>query len=220
MKLVCISDTHCQLDKVEIPPGDLLIHAGDLTYRGNIAEITQELSVLSKLKDKFTYGIVIIAGNHDFLPQRNLGEMQRLCNEAGIHYLQDQSLTINGYKIYGTPWQPEFCNWAFNLPRGKALANKWAMIPDDTDVLITHGPPMGIMDDVDRFNSRTCQYDVEHVGCTDLRDRVEQINPKVHVFGHIHKGYGVSKGALTTFVNASICTESYTPDNPPIVVEI
>jgi Icc-related predicted phosphoesterase len=128
-----------------------------------------------------------------------------------MYYLLDEELELEGLKFYGSPYQPEFCNWAFNLPRGPQLARKWAKIPDDTDVLITHGPPGGILDRV---------AGGELVGCNDLRKRVKEINPKLHVFGHIHEAYGWHWEDKTIFVNAANCDLGYNPINKPVVVEI
>jgi len=97
-------------------------------------------------------------------------------------YLENSGVEIDGVKFWGSPWQPEFFNWAFNLPRGRRLAEIWALIPDDTEVLITHTPPYGILDRVDSG---------EHVGCEDLRRALQRVKPKVHVFGHIHEDRGV-----------------------------
>jgi Icc-related predicted phosphoesterase len=118
---------------------------------------------------------------------------------------------IEGLTVYGSPWQPEFGSWAFNLPRGHQLRNKWRLIPPNTDILVTHGPPKGILDMTPRGES---------VGCEDLRHRLGAIAPKLHVFGHVHRGYGETAQADTHFVNASICDESYKPVNPPVVVEL
>lgn len=220
MKFVCISDTHCQLDGIEIPDGDILLHAGDLTYRGTLQEISKELFELSKHRARFKH-IILSEGNHDWLGARDPSLMDRLCKDYGITLLRDSSVTIDGIKIYGSPFQPFFCNWAFNLPRGKALKIKWDSIPDDTQVLITHGPPMGILDGVERWNGKNCSYDTEHVGCDDLHNRVQELKDlKLHVFGHIHGGYGSMKVGNTTFINASICTEQYKPTNKPIIISI
>ncbi len=129
----------------------------------------------------------------------------------GCGYLRDGAVTIEGVAFYGSPWQPAFLGWAFNLDRGEALAAKWRAIPDDTDVLITHGPPAGIGD--------LCSNG-DHAGCSDLLARVREVKPRYHLFGHIHEGYGVYPEGETTFVNASICTASYQPTQAPIVVDL
>jgi hypothetical protein len=118
-------------------------------------------------------------------------------------------------KIYGSPWQPEFYNWAFNLPRnGEVLKEKWDEIPNDTDILITHGPPHGIRDFVvDRSGA-------SQVGCELLRERVDELKPLMHIFGHIHGAYGVAYIKETVFINACICTERYDPINKPLVFDL
>ena len=220
MKLVLISDTHCQLDKITIPDGDILVHTGDLTYRGNLQETSKELFELSKHRARFK-NIVLIEGNHDWLGERNPTIMDQMCADNGITLLRDSGITIDGIRFYGSPHQPEFCNWAFNLPRGQALKEKWDLIPADTQVLLTHGPPMGILDNVERFNGKKCEYYIEHVGCADLYKKVMEMKElKLHVFGHIHGSYGKHKVVDTLFVNASNCTEQYKPTNAPIIVEI
>ena len=119
---------------------------------------------------------------------------------------------LEGIKVWGSPWQPEFCNWAFNLPRGYALARVWNQIPDDVQILITHTPPQGILDS---------QNEEGLTGCADLTARVEQLsNLKLHVFGHIHEGYGMRQLGHTLFVNACACDHQYRPVNPPIVVDL
>jgi Icc-related predicted phosphoesterase len=115
-------------------------------------------------------------------------------------------------KLYGSPWQPEFFNWAFNLPRnGKEMKSKWDAIPKDTDILITHGPPFGHLDIPGGQSIR--------VGCEMLRHRVDEIKPKIHVFGHIHGSSGYYYNGHTHFINASILNEQYLYTNLPVSVE-
>ena len=160
---------------------------------------------------------IFVAGNHDWLFEKD-NDLARRLLDPGIIYLQDSSIEIDGLKIYGSPWQPRFFDWAFNLNRGPEMAEKWAMIPDDIDILITHGPPHGILDLVPRKG-----WD-ENTGCEELRKRVEQIAKfgrlKLHVFGHIHCGYGVHEEFGVKFVNASTCDEQYNPTQPPIVIDL
>ncbi len=221
LKTILLSDTHCRLRKVEVPEGDLLLHAGDLTFSGNHQEIHQELRELGRIAKNFKHGCVFIAGNHDWMGERNPGLLKQMAIDEGLTYLDHSSVQIEGYNIFGSAYTPEFCNWAFNVPRGEALAQKWAQIPDNIDVLITHGPPMGILDPVERFNPHTAEYEIEHVGCSDLYDRIQQLKQlKLHVSGHIHGGYGILKVDNLTYVNASICTENYRPINKPITIEL
>lgn len=217
MKVVLISDTHKQLGSVEIPEGDILIHAGDLTGSGSLNQMLPELAILGDLKQRFKH-IIVICGNHDFLGEENPEIMRLLCKDKGLIYLDHEAIEIEGFKIFGSAYTPEFFDWAFNVPRGEPLAKKWAAIPDDTDILVTHGPPNGILDLIPPHYYREGQS--PHVGCEELLKRVIEVNPKIHVFGHIHHSYGKLEMYGTTFVNASICDEKYYPGNRPVVVEI
>lgn len=203
MRIVCISDTHTLHEQVKIPDGDVLIHAGDLCNRGTRGEVKKFIAWLGDLPHSHK---IFIAGNHDW----PFYKQQRYVHHWVKHgtYLQDTSVTIQGVKFYGSPWQPEFCNWAFNLPRGFQLARVWSCIPEDTDVLITHTPPFGVLDAEEKY------------GCRDLTQRLELLRLKLHIFGHVHSGHGVEKRGKTTYVNASICDEEYEPIQAPIVVDL
>ena len=184
--------------------------AGDLTYNGDLKAIRVFGGWLASLPHRHK---LVIAGNHDFAFER-VPENARMAvssDQDGVRYLQDSGVTVDGVSFWGSPWQPWFMNWAFNLPRGPALAAKWALIPEKTDVLITHGPPMGLLDVVPSG---------EHVGCADLLARVAAVRPRVHTFGHIHEGSGVLVRDGITFVNASICDGAYRPVNPVRVVDL
>ncbi|MBA3784786.1 MAG: metallophosphoesterase [Acidobacteria bacterium] len=209
-KIVCLSDTHNCSEQIIVPNGDILIHAGDATIRGTIDEIILFNEWFANLPHAYK---IFVAGNHDWLFETNNRYARNLLDKS-IIYLQDSSVEIGGLKIYGSPWQPRFFDWAFNLMRGAELAEKWKLIPDDTDILITHGPPFGILDEVPR------QYWIENTGCEELRKRVETIKPKLHIFGHIHCGYGQAEKFGVKFVNASNCDESYEPTNAPIVIDL
>jgi Icc-related predicted phosphoesterase len=199
MRIVTISDTHGYHDKLEVPDGDLLVHAGDMSMRGRLDEVEAFDRWLAQLPHRHK---IVIAGNHDFCFEKQPREARALLRHA--IYLQDEAVEIEGVKIYGSPWQPWFFDWAFNLPRGLALAEKWAQVPDDTQLLITHGPAMGIGDTT---------YDGRHVGCEDLLRRVRQVKPRLHVFGHIHEAAGRYDIDGTIFVNASI----EEPDKPVVI---
>lgn len=207
MRFVCISDTHNKLNRLVIPDGDVLIHAGDATGRGTV----QELSRFNKEIGELPHPIkIFVPGNHD-LGCEETPQIAKLISSNFTHYLVDESVEIDGVKIYGSPYQPEFCNWAFNLPRGEPLKRKWAQIPDDTNVLITHGPPYGILDQTPTG---------EKVGCHDLMNRIQELKElKMHHFGHIHHSYGIEQKGGVTFINTSICTEEYLPTNQPIVFD-
>jgi Icc-related predicted phosphoesterase len=189
MRIVAVSDTHGCHRRVAVPPGDILVHAGDLTMTGSLQDVAEFNDFLGKLPHPHK---IVIAGNHDWCFQRKPEKARALLTNAV--YLQDEAVTVEGIRFYGSPWQPWFYDWAFNLPRGRALADKWALIPEGTDVLVTHGPPRG-------FGDRT--FDGRHEGCDDLLERVRRIRPKVHIFGHIHEAAGRWDEDGVTFVNAS-----------------
>jgi len=205
MQIVAMSDTHMSEHEIKVPDGDVLIFAGDMCNRGGIEEVAAFGASLMSYPHKHK---IVIAGNHDRVFEQD-GNVAGLMLHDCI-YLQDGLVEIDGVKIYGSPWQPEFCGWAFNLPRGEDLKRKWDMIPEDTDILVTHGPPYGILD----MNSRNY-----NVGSKTLLDAVQRVQPKYHIFGHIHEGYGMVKQCDTYFINASVCDGEYIPNNDPIVFE-
>ena len=216
-RITFISDTHTKHDKVSgfLTWGDILVHAGDLTGRGYITEIENFMKWYDNINNYDTK--VFIAGNHDFGFQYDNQKLRGLLTGyKTIDYLEDDLMMVgedydNMIKIWGTPWQPEFHNWAYNLPRGEKLKEKWDMIPTNTDILITHGPPFGKLDYV--------PYDGVNVGCEELMKRVEEIKPKIHVFGHIHEGYGYVFDGNTHFINAAVLNGRYEFRNKPITVD-
>jgi Icc-related predicted phosphoesterase len=154
---------------------------------------------------------VVIAGNHDFAFEKRPAEARALLTHC--IYLQDSEATVEGVRIWGSPWQPWFYDWAFNLKRGPQIRAKWDLIPEGIGILVTHGPPLGHGDEVPRA------FGSEKVGCADLLEAVRRVKPRYHVFGHIHEGYGITKEGPTTFVNASLCDAAYRPVNPPLVLD-
>jgi Icc-related predicted phosphoesterase len=216
-RLTFISDTHNKHDKLNgfLPGGDILIHSGDLTGRGQTNEIESFFKWYDKIDNYDTK--VFICGNHDFgFEDDNEKVKGLLTGYKTIDYLQDELLMVGEdydtmIKIWGSPWQPEFHNWAFNLPRGEKIKEKWDMIPADTDILITHGPPLGKLDYV--------RYSNENVGCEELMKRVEEIKPKIHVFGHIHQGYGYVFDGNTHYINAAVLNERYEFRNRPLTID-
>jgi Icc-related predicted phosphoesterase len=184
----------------------VLIHAGDFTNRGSEAEIRAFNSFLKAQPHKHK---LVIAGNHDFLFETLPSRAREALPDAT--YLEDESIEIDGVRFYGTPWQPWFSGLAFNLQRGAALAEKWARIPEGTDVLISHSPPAGILD---------ANLEGQPIGCADLLTRVRVLRPKVHLFGHAHPSYGSVVTDGTTFVNAALCAEDQSPLRAPIVIDV
>ena len=219
MKILCISDTHCKQDGLTIPNCDVLIVSGDVCSAGDIWEFENFVAWLNKHTQSFRK-CFLIAGNHDWclMRQKTLGtDILKSTFNDKVQYLEDSESIFEGIKFYGSPWQPKFCNWAFNLPRGEKLKLAWSNIPDDVDVLITHGPPHGIGDVVKGVPNT-------HVGCMELLNRVRELsNLKLHVFGHIHSSNGVYLSEEIPnchFCNASICDESYAPNNSAYLFNI
>lgn len=216
MRFVAISDTHNKLDEiidqVGIPDGDVLIHAGDATALGKVEEFSKFNQALGRLNHPVK---IFIAGNHDIGLEKNPHLCEQLLTNV-TYYLRDSYVELDGIKIWGAPWQPQFYNWAFNLRRGAELKAKWDLIPSDTDILITHGPPFGCLDWVAR------NFSFENIGCKDLKLAIERVRPKFHIFGHYHGGYGFLKKDGTTFINASSLTESYSvsENHKPIVFHV
>jgi len=207
MKVLCISDTHGKHKKLTLPEADMIIHAGDISGKGEAWQIREFFEWFSALPYRYK---ILIAGNHDFLAEREPHTFQKLIPENCI-YLNDSGIEIEGIKIWGSPITPWFHNWAFNRQRGEEIARHWELIPSDTDILITHGPPMGVLD-------KTLLG--KRVGCEELLKKVEQIKPKLHIFGHIHEDYGVLPiKNSTTFINASSLDAAYLFMHTPIVYE-
>ena len=210
-KITFISDTHTKHKHLtnDLPGGDILIHCGDISSRGYMTEIKNFLEWFDGIKG-YEHKI-FIAGNHDFGFQDNPKECAKLLTDyPTVTYLEDSSVIVDGIKIYGSPWQPRFHNWAFNVNRGWDIAQKWEKIPQDTDILITHGPSSTILD-ITNISER--------VGCEDLYKRVMEINPKVHACGHIHSSYGMKEIDGMTFINASNLGEDYLYQNDPITLD-
>lgn len=208
MKLVLISDTHGKHRQFDVPEGEVLIHAGDFMCDGRDVRDAINFDVwLGSLPHKYK---IVIAGNHDILFETNRNFAKSLLTNA--IYLENSGTEIGGFNFWGSPVQPEFNDWAFNVKRGRDIKKYWDMVPINTDVLITHGPPYGVLD-----QSRP---DQQHLGCEELLKAVNRVMPMLHVFGHIHGGYGERDRNITKFVNSSLLNEAYQPVNKPIVVEL
>jgi Icc-related predicted phosphoesterase len=209
LRIVCISDTHGQHAKLQLPEGDILVHAGDfMTYGDSPKEVTDFNQWLGQQTHRYK---VVIAGNHDWIFERHPAAAQELLTNA--IYLENAGMEIDGLRFWGSPVQPAFNNWAFNINRGAAIRRYWKMIPEGTDILVTHGPPFGILD---QSHSLT-----PHLGCEELAKAVVKIKPRLHIFGHIHGGHGQMKSSNgTEFVNASVLDEAYQLVHQAQVIEI
>ncbi|QQO91958.1 phosphoesterase [Flavobacterium phage vB_FspM_immuto_3-5A] len=222
MRITVISDTHTKhglIPMVDLPGGDLLIHAGDIMKSGynknDILDFCTWFYSLDQYENK-----VFIAGNHDRMFENDPEEVKEILKQyPNIIYLQDESYEIydletdKSIKLYGSPWQPEFYSWAFNLQRNSLqLSGKWEAIPDDTDILITHGPAWGSVDTV-------AGRPWDNLGCELLAERIQRFRPKIHVCGHIHSGYGIETIDNIHYINASVLDERYEYTQKPWNVE-
>jgi Icc-related predicted phosphoesterase len=225
LRIACISDTHGRHGRLVIPSCDVLIHAGDLTMTGELGSYRNIVQFFQTISAKVIY----IAGNHDLTLQPDhydviwsrfhsnkidASQARSIVENTENKYLQDSSCVVEDVCFYGSPWQPEFCGWAFNMDRTKLREKVWSQIPSTTDVLITHGPPLGRGDLLWNNENR--------VGCVDLLREVQnRILPRLHVFGHIHEGHGLSFDGTTVYVNASSVTcTNYQVRNPVIVIDL
>ncbi len=186
----------------------MLIHAGDISYKGKESEVEDFIKWFAKQDFKHK---IFIAGNHDFYFEKEKAAKIKMLLPDSITYLKDEGTEVEGIKIWGSPYTPWFFNWAFNERRGELLDRHWQKIPNDTDVLLTHGPPFGILDMV---------INEQNVGCKNLLQRVLEVKPKVHVYGHIHEDYGSVKRHGIRFINASVLNEVYELVNKPIVFDL
>ena len=213
MKITFISDTHTMHNELngQLPGGDLLIHSGDIMNSGYKKQEIHDFCKWFEAQD-YTHKI-FIAGNHDRMFEDHPLESNTIVNNYDVTYLQDDEDIIDGVKIYGSPWQPWFYDWAFNLPEGgPGLYSKWESIPKDTDILVTHGPPQ------DHLDVSGPPSNEPHLGCAMLRVKVDAQPPKIHVFGHIHGSYGYKFHNGTHFFNASVLNERYVQVNEPMTV--
>lgn len=216
MKILCISDTHQKHNKLTIPECDVVIFSGDMCSSGDLWQVEHFSKWIRKNSNNFSK-FLVVAGNHDLCLMNNgilAKEILKEHLDEKVAYLEDSEYIFNDIKFYGSPWQPQFHNWAFNLPRGERLQKVWANIPEDTNVLVTHGPPHGMGDMVGHV----------HVGCADLMDRLRNLpNLFLHVFGHIHSGNGLYLSEALPgvhFCNAAICDENYNPIQPAHMVDL
>lgn len=205
MLIVAISDTHNKHRGLDLPAGDVLVHCGDALGRGTRSEFLEFINWFGTRPYRHK---IYVPGNHDFYVEEDFATAQILCIEKGIHLLVDRPLVIDGVKFYGAPWVPNLEMWAFYQDH-IGLLSKFRKIPDDTDVLITHTPPAGI-----RANLGSI-----HLGSQELRERVDGLNLKLHLFGHIHDSYGVHVGRYTS-INAANCNEDYQLVNAPMEFDL
>lgn len=209
MRIVVISDTHGKHENVALPDGDVLIHAGDVSSHGDRREIERFVQWYADLPHPHK---ILVAGNHDHFIEQEPAEFQSIL-PAAITYLQDSGIQIDGVNFWGSPMTPKFFDWAFMAEIGPELNTHWDKIPADTDILITHGPPLGVMDEVFHDGALTA------AGCPNLLAKIKELAPAYHLFGHIHEGYGQQDIDTTRFINVSTMNEHYEIQNAPVVFE-
>ena len=204
MKIVCFADTHGQHDAVDVPDGDILLFAGDMSTLGRERTIKKFNDFLGRLPHPHK---ITIAGNHDFLFEKDTSFARSLITNA--IYLEDSMVEIEGINIYGSPFTPIFHDWAFMLSQ-EDLRKKWELVPSDVDILLTHGPPRGYGD------KTVLGLDA---GDDELLEIIRKIKPRYNIYGHIHEGYGTFKEGATTLINASVLNEYSQVVHPPIVID-
>lgn len=207
MKILAIADTHNQHNNLKLPEADMILHAGDISKRGEEQEVLAFLDWFKNLDYRYK---IFIAGNHDFYFERTPFETIKEIIPENVIYLCDSGITIEGINIWGSPVTPTFFDWAFNRNRGEAISRHWELIPEGTDILMTHGPVAGILDKTVRG---------EQVGCIDLLKKVQALKPKYYIGGHIHEAYGKLESQGTTYFNASVLDERYRQKNEPWLFE-
>lgn len=231
MKLVVISDTHNRHKDLVIPKCDILIHCGDWTSMGYKHEVEAFAKWLNKQPAE---SIVLIPGNHELQFEKDFPHSRKWltdhCERAIL--LVDEAANINGVKIWGSPATPWFCDWAWNRSsnnltgyhmHGKSFYPRpikphWDMIPLDTNILITHGPPYEILDQTTYANG---DPKPGYLGCEELANRIKELKDlDLHFFGHIHApgGQQIHKDGVS-YYNAAICDETYFPSNSITIVE-
>lgn len=221
-RLCFVSDTHEQhgqlTQRIIGAQADVLVHCGDFTGRGCLDKVNSFADWCSMLVRKgYVKRAVAVAGNHDLTLDRSRPDMgsvpdiaRALLEDAGVVYLEDSGAEVAGLRFYGSPWTPRFFDWGFQLVSDAQSRRIFGAIPE-CDVLVTHGPPLGIRDLVPGG---------QHVGSRRLLDAVRRVRPRIHAFGHIHCQYGITAGKDTLYINAATCTEAYRPTNAPIVVDL
>jgi len=203
MRIVAVADTHTfERDLGVLPEGDVFVLAGDMLRGGTLDELQGVAAWIRGLPHRHK---LVIAGNHDWCFVHDPRAAREILGDAV--YLEDTEAVLDGVRFWGSPWQPDYNEWAFNLPRGAALAEQWAKIPLGVDVLVTHGPPGGFGDH-GSVSGRA--------GCEDLLHRVREVRPLLHLFGHIHEDGGAWQDGGTCFANVT----TWESERMPTVLDV
>lgn len=219
MKIVCISDVHGKWSKLVIPECDILISAGDYSFRGELHMVRDFHKWMGKQPAKHK---ISVQGNHEKQVEANFTLSKQMAEEAcpGIHFVDEGLVEVEGLKIWCSAITRFFHNWAWNRHPGEEIQKHWDLIPNDSDIIVTHGPCYGLGDSLVQFNGMKCEWEELKLGDGQLLKKVLEVKPKLHVSGHIHPGYGIYGQSGIIFVNAAICDDSYTPVNKPIIVDL
>jgi Icc-related predicted phosphoesterase len=223
-KIIAFSDTHGLHNKLIIPKCDIVIFAGDFSACNKPEEAPEFIDWFKSLPARWK---IFTPGNHDlicdmnynlndYLKWTNYVEGKGIMCLGGERYFTKETgvIDLDGLRIYGSPYTPTFMNWAFMKDRGESIKREWDKIPKKLDILITHGPPYGILDQI--FD----KAEYVSIGCEELKLAVEKVRPKIHLFGHIHNGYGFEQNEFTKFYNVSVCNEGYFLKNPITEIDI
>lgn len=192
MRLICLADTHNLHHEIPIPEGDILIHAGDATDGGTRNESQNFLKWFSEQPHQHK---IFVPGNHDFYFEK---EISREIIPSNVHVLIDKGIEIEGVNFWGSPMTPGNAGWAFNRERGADIRTHWDLIPKNTDILITHTPPYGILDEIGSGIK---------LGCEELEEKLWDVQPSHHLFGHIHHSAGQTSKSGIHFFNLSMLDE-------------
>ncbi len=201
MTITHLSDTHNLHRQVQkLPKADMIIHSGDISMRGTSKEVMDFIDWFIGLDYKYK---IFIAGNHDYSLEGKQQDIIQSFLPNNCYYLCNSGIRIEGISFWGIPF-------FFSDDVSGRYKELIARIPNDTDVLITHNPPYRILDRAHNID----------FGCHDLLDKVLEVKPRYHLFGHIHDSYGVKKIGNTSFANAALVDEDYKLSNNPLIFEI
>lgn len=217
MRIVCMSDSHGFHKKLNVPDGDVFIHAGDFSMRAQIQHVQEFARWMNSLPHKHK---IVVPGNHDIACETNSRSMTKDMF-GSVVYLDHEYHQVEGIMVFGSPYTSAIANpsdWSFDYPRGGHRGFRlWDQVlhGDRMDILVTHGPAYGILDRVldPHFGEDP------HVGEKGISNIIEKHKPKVHIFGHIHEGYGHVRESEVDYYNVSVCTEQYKPTNPITTID-
>ncbi len=219
VKIAAISDLHLTTPLWDVLKGiraDILVMAGDMLNSGSQMDWIRFINQLGQIREQFS-GVCYSPGNHDWYTQEFTSLCRSNLEQLNVHLLINEGIEMEGLKIWGSPVTPTFGHWAWMKDRGDPTREVWDQIPEGLDLLVTHGPSFGILDEL--------EWNGEHVGCEELRAKLDSMDspPLCHASGHIHSSYGSKvwenqKGKTIRSFNVSICNEQYSPTNPVTII--